>query len=65
MCWIEVVSPGATQHIRQIEAEVNEASAGSSQVGLREEGTDEETLHDGGGGKRQEEEEDNNWVAVW
>lgn len=65
VCGGEVVSPGNTQYIGQIEAKVYEPPTGSSQVGFGEEGTNEETLHDGGSGKRHEEEKDNRRVAVW
>lgn len=65
MCGSEVVSPGDTEDVGQIEAEVYESPTGSSQVGFGEEGTDKETLHDGSCGKRREEEKDNRWVAVW
>lgn len=64
MCGREVISPGDTQHIGQVEAEVDEPSTGSSQVGFGEKGADEETLHDGGGGKRHEEKKDDSGVAV-
>lgn len=64
MCAVEVVSPGDTQDVRQVESEVDESPAGSWQVGLWKEGADEETLHDGGGGKSCEEEKNNGWVAV-
>lgn len=60
-----MVPPGYTQDVGQVEAKVDKAPTGRSQVGFREEGTDEETLHDGGSGKRSQEEEDNGWVAVW
>lgn len=62
---VEVISPGHAQNIGKVEAEVDEPPAGSSQVGLGEESTDEETLHDGGSGKRRQEEKDHGWVAVW
>lgn len=65
MCGVEVVSPGNAQYVGQVESEVDESPAGSWQVGLRKEGTDEETLHDSGGGKSCEEEKNNSWVAVW
>lgn len=61
---IKVVSPGHTQYVRQIEDEVDEPSTGGSKVGLGEEGTDEETLHDSRSGERHEEKEDNSGVAV-
>ena len=65
MCIVEVVSPGNTEYIGQVEAKVYEPPTGGSQVGFGEEGADEETLHDGGSGKCSEEEKDNSWVAIW
>lgn len=37
MCVVEVVPPGGEEHVRQVEAEVEESSAGRGQVGLAEE----------------------------
>lgn len=65
MCGVEVVSPGHTQYIGQVEAKVYKPPTCSSQVGFGEEGADEETLHDGGGGKRHQEEKYDRWLAVW
>lgn len=64
MYGFQVVSPGNTQYIGQVEAEVYESPTGSSQVGFGEECADQKTLHDGGGGKCHEEEKDNCRVAV-
>lgn len=64
MCGVEVVSPGHTQYVGQVETKVYKPPTRSSQVGFGEEGADEETLHDGGGGKRRQEEKYNRWVAV-
>lgn len=50
--------------MRQVEGEINDATAGSCQVGLVEEHTHQETLHDGGHGERHQEEEDEDRVAV-
>lgn len=61
---LEVVSPGHTQYVGQVEAKVYDPPTGSSQVGLGEEGANEETLHDCGSGKRREEEKYNSRVAV-
>lgn len=61
---VEAVSPGYTQYVWQVKPEVDQSSTRSSQVGFREEGTDEETLHDGSGGERCQEEKHNSWVAV-
>ena len=59
-----MVSPGHTQHIGQVEGEVDEASAGGCQVGPGEEGADEETLHDGGRSEGRQEEEHHSRGAV-
>lgn len=50
--------------MRQIEGEVDNAAAGSCQVGLVEEHAHEETLHDGGNGESQQEKEDKDRIAV-
>lgn len=59
-----VVLPGDTQHVWQIEGEVYNATAGSCQVGTREQGTDEETLHDGYYAKGSQEKKHHSWVTV-
>lgn len=50
--------------MREVEHEVDESTAGSSQVGLGEEHADEEALHDGGEAEGQQEDEDDRRVAV-
>lgn len=50
--------------MRQVEGEVDDATAGSCKVGLVEENTHQETLHDGGNGESQQEEEDKDGVTV-
>lgn len=59
-----VVLPGDTQHIGQVEGEVDDASAGGCQVGTREERADEETLHDGHDAKGSQEQKHHSWIAV-
>lgn len=60
----DAVLPGKAEDMRQIEGEVYDAAAGSCQVGLVEEHTHQETLHDGGDSKSQQEKEDKDGVAV-
>ncbi len=50
--------------MRQIEGEVDDAAAGSCQVGFVKEDTHQETLHDGGNSESQQEKEDKDGVAV-
>lgn len=42
-----MVLPGNTQHIRQVQCEVDNAPTGSCQVGPGEHSADEEALEDG------------------
>lgn len=60
----DAVLPGEAEDVRQVKGEVDDAAAGGSQVGLVEEDTHEEALHDGGHGEGQQEEEDKDGVAV-
>lgn len=60
-----IVLPGDTQHVGQIEREVYNATAGGCQVGTREQGTDEETLHDGNNAEGSKEKKHHAWVTVW
>lgn len=60
----DAVLPGEAEDMWQIEGEVDDAAAGGRHVGLVEEHTHQETLHDGGNGESQEEEEDEDGVAV-
>ena len=60
----DVVLPGNTQHVGQVESEVDDAPAGRCQVGTREQGADEETLHDGYHAERPQEQEHDTWVTV-
>lgn len=50
--------------MREVKGEVNNAAAGRSQVGLVEEDTQEEALHDGSHGEGQQEEEEDDSIAV-
>lgn len=61
---VEPIPPGHAQHVRQVQAEVNQPTARGGQVGFGEEGADEETLHDGGSSKCRQEEKHNAGVAV-
>lgn len=60
----DVVLPGDTEHIGQVEGEVDNSSTGSCQVSSGERRTEEETLHDGDHGVGAQEEEDHSRVAV-
>lgn len=64
MCAGQIFPPGHTEHIGQVEREVDEASAGCCQIGTREERADEEAQHDCGCSKGDQEEEDHCRVAV-
>ena len=59
-----VLLPGDTQHVGQVECEVDDPSTSSGQVGAGEYGADEETLHDGYHGEGTQEQEDHSWVTV-
>lgn len=48
----------------QVESEVNDATAGRSQVSSVKKHTHEETLHDGRRGVREQEEEEDDGIAV-
>lgn len=43
----DVVLPGYTEHIRQVEREVDDSSTGGGEVSSSERCAEEETLHDG------------------
>jgi len=60
----DAVLPGNTEDVRQVEGEVDDATAGRCQVCFVEEYTQQETLHDGGHCESQQEEEDKDGVAV-
>lgn len=60
----DAVLPGKAEDVGQVEGEVDDAAAGSCQVGFVEEHTHKETLHDGGNSEGQQEEEDKEGVAV-
>lgn len=56
--------PGKAEDVWQVEGEVDDAAAGSSQVGLVKEDAEQEALHDGGSGEREQKEEKDDRVAV-
>lgn len=58
------ISPGVTEHMGQVEQEVDKSTAGSSQICSWEKDTDEEALHDSGYTEHQQEHEDHWWVAI-
>lgn len=60
----DAVLPGKAEDVRQIEGEIDDATAGGCQVGFVEEYTHKKTLHDGGDSEGQQEEEDKEGVAV-
>lgn len=60
----DAVLPGEAEDVRKVEGEVHDAAAGGRQVGLVEEDTEEEALHDGGRSKGEQKEEQDDWVAV-
>lgn len=64
MCAGQIFPPGHTEHIGQVEREVDEAPTGCCQIGTREECTDEEAQHDRGCSKGGQEEEDHCRVTV-
>lgn len=59
-----MVLPGNTQHIREVEREVDNAPTGSCQVGPGEDGADEETLDDGHNTEDREENEYHTRITV-
>lgn len=63
-CEAHVVLPCHTQDIGQVQGEVDDSPAGSSQVGPGEERANQEALQDGHSGKNTEEEEHHTGVAV-
>lgn len=64
MCAGQIFPPGHTEHIGQVEREVDEASTGCCQIGMREERADEEAQHDCGCSKGSQEEDDHRRVTV-
>lgn len=60
----DVVLPGHTEHVGQVEGEVDDSSAGGGQVSTGKRGAEEETLHDGYHGEGSQEEEDHPGVTV-
>lgn len=60
----QIFPPGHTEHVGQIEREVDETSAGCCQIGTREERADEEAQHNCGCSKSGQEEENHSGVTV-
>lgn len=60
----DAILPGEAEDVREVKGEVNDAAAGCSQVGLVEEDTEKEALHDGGRGEGEQKEEEDEGVAV-
>jgi len=60
----DIVLPGNTQHIRQVQREIDNAPTGSCQVGPGEHSTDEEALEDGHNTEDREENKHHARVAV-
>lgn len=60
----DAVLPGEAEDVREVKGEVNDAAAGGCKVGLVEEDTEEEALHDGGCGEGEQEEEEDEGVAI-
>lgn len=56
--------PSKAEDVREVKAKVNDATAGCCQVGLVEENTEEETLHDCSHGEGEQKEEEDDGVAV-
>lgn len=50
--------------MRQVQSEVNDATAGRRQIGLIKKHTHEEALHDGCCGESEQEEEEDDGIAV-
>lgn len=50
--------------MREVESEVDDATASRSQVGFVEEHAHEKTLHDSGHGECEEEQKEDNGIAV-
>lgn len=60
----DVVLPGKAEDVRKVKGKVNDATAGCCQVGLVEENTEEEALHDGSRGESEQKKEEDEAVAV-
>lgn len=60
----DAVLPGKAEDVWQVKGKVNNAAAGRCQVGLVEEDTEEEALHDGSHSKGEQKDEEDHWIAV-
>lgn len=60
----DAVLPGEAEDVREVKGKVNNAAAGSCQVGLVEEDTEEEALHDGGRCEGEQKKEEDDAAAV-
>lgn len=60
----DAVLPGEAEDVREVEGEVDDATAGRRQVGLVEEDAQQEALHDGRRGEGEQEEEEDDGVTV-
>lgn len=60
----DAILPCDAEDMREVKCEVNDAATGSCKVGLIEEDTQQEALHDGCSGEGEQEEEKNKGVAV-
>lgn len=63
-CEGDVVPPGHTQHVGQVQGEVDDATACCCQVCSREQRADQEALQDGRRGEGRQEKEDHCRVTV-
>lgn len=60
----DVVLPGHTEHVGQIEGEVDNPAAGRRQVGPGKRSAEQKALHDGHYGVGAQEEEDHPGVTI-
>lgn len=60
----DAILPGEAEDVREVKGKVNDAAAGCCKVGLIEEDTEEEALHDGSHGEAKQKEEEDEGVAV-
>lgn len=60
----DAVLPGKAEDVWKVKGEVNNTTAGCSQVCLVEEDTKQEALHDGSRGEGEKKEEEDEGVAV-
>lgn len=60
----DAVLPGKAEDVWEVKGEVKNAAAGCCQVGLVEEDTEEEALHDGSRSEGEQKEEEDDWITV-